>query len=94
VQHIDSNSHANFNEIVTEHVHFDALVNFEEQVVTGTQTLTLRVLRDTIKYIDLDVWNLKIFRVVDGHFKVMHFELLQEFDSDVLGEKLRIHLPF
>ena len=45
----DPTSQSNFEEIVTKHVAFDWLVDFEKKVVTGSATHTLAVVNEAVQ---------------------------------------------
>ena len=43
----DGSSYANIDYIVTKHFHLNLTIDFDKQIVKGTNTLTLFALKDT-----------------------------------------------
>ncbi|KZV89070.1 hypothetical protein EXIGLDRAFT_838751 [Exidia glandulosa HHB12029] len=86
----DPTTHANYDEIVTSHVHLEWTIDWEKQSVHGTATHTLKALVDGVDNVLLDTSDLVITGVdVDG--KEGTFALGPV--TPVLGAALTVKLP-
>lgn len=56
----DQCTYANYTEVVTEKLHLDFFVNFEKKIIEGEVTLEMRALKDEVKVVFLDAWDLNI----------------------------------
>lgn len=89
----DQCTYANYTEFVTENLHLELFVNFDKKIIEGEVTIELRPLKDGIKVVHLDSWDLNILYVTkDGK----ELEYVLEDPSNMaheIGECLRIDLP-
>ncbi|KIP01983.1 hypothetical protein PHLGIDRAFT_112533 [Phlebiopsis gigantea 11061_1 CR5-6] len=87
---LDPTTQANYTQVVSEHIHFDWKVNFEQKNISGSATHTLSVKDDGVKEIIFDTSALDIERVdVDG--QPARFDVGSK--HEVMGSALQIDLP-
>jgi len=89
----DAFTHSNYGAVRVEHLELDLDVNFEEQVLEGTATLSLGGLDEPTRTLVLDTDDLEI-RSVEAHtddWRPVEHELGE--DDPVLGAPLTITLP-
>jgi leukotriene-A4 hydrolase len=64
VYELDPSSHANINEIVTQHISLDFKVDFEKKSLTdSTVTLKMKAVKDDVKNVVLDSYRIKVNQV-------------------------------
>ena len=89
----DQCTYANYTEVVTKNLHLDFFVNFEKLIIEGEVILEMTALKDEVKVVYLDSWDLKILGVSkDG--KPLEYALEDPSNmAHEIGECLRIDLP-
>ncbi|KAJ3843133.1 peptidase family M1-domain-containing protein [Lentinula raphanica] len=86
----DPTSQANYTEIATEHVFFRWTIDFTSQIIAGTATHDLRVLKDGVGEVIFDTADLNI-ESVDVESKPAAYDLKPK--HPIMGSALHITLP-
>jgi aminopeptidase N len=89
----DISSLANINEVRTLHYHLALKVDFESQIFSGVNTLTLSSLIPNLTEVHLDVRNLSILEIYDDNHNKIPFRIEDNpFGDESIGDQLRILL--
>lgn len=90
----DISSLSNINEVRTLHYHLDLSLDFDAQIVSGTNTLTLSSLIPNLTEVHLDVRNLSILEVIDeATGRNLQFRIENNpFGDESIGDQLRVFL--
>ena len=59
---VDNSTFGNIDEIYTYHYHLNLTVSFDDEILSGSNTLDMHTLAMTDKIV-LDVWKLDVYRV-------------------------------
>ncbi|KXN73514.1 leukotriene A-4 hydrol, partial [Conidiobolus coronatus NRRL 28638] len=87
----DNSTFSNIDEVITNHIHWDFSVNFQEQKLKGYANLTLTPLNKDLKVLYLDTSYLNIFKCTTNNgVKELKFKLYPRDEN--FGSKLEIDL--
>ncbi|CAI2361290.1 unnamed protein product [Moneuplotes crassus] len=87
----DESSFSNINEVRTNHFDLAVIIDFDNTLIYGTQTLHFDVVADHVSNVFLDVRDLLISQVTDDQGRNLDFQVRAGV-NDELGQRLEITL--
>jgi len=87
----DESTFSNINDVQTKHFDLEINLDFDNNLIYGTQTLHMVIQRDSVSTVYLDISDIEIRRVVNEEGTDLHFEITTGI-NDEIGQRLDIEL--